>query len=98
MEREQWSRNSGASSHRKERENTDPRKLIIKPLSKHCKGQACSEKIIRQLNIWEGVEGVESIGFSPDRNPELARRGVVAFVVFDTVEQRDAALVEEKVC
>ena len=40
---------------------------------------------------------MESVGFSPDRHPEIARRGVVAFVVFDTIEQRNAALVEEKV-
>ena len=82
----------------KERENTDPRKLSIKPLSKHSKEQACSERMIRLLNSWEGVEIVESIGFSPDRNPEIARRGVVGFVVSDTIEQRDEALVEEKVC
>ena len=49
VEGEQWSKGSGASSHRKERENTDPRKLIIKPLAKHCKGQACSDRTVRQL-------------------------------------------------
>ena len=41
---------------------------------------------------------MESVGFSPDRHPEITRRGAVAFVVFATVEQRNAALVEEKVC
>ena len=44
------------------------------------------------------MEGVVSVGFSPDKHPEFARRGVVAFVVFETVEQRNAALVDEKVC
>ena len=33
VEREQWSRDSGVSSHRKEREDTDPRKLVTKPLA-----------------------------------------------------------------
>ena len=41
---------------------------------------------------------MESVGFSPDRNPEIIRRGVVGFVVFKTVEQRNAALVDQKVC
>ena len=41
---------------------------------------------------------MESAGFSPDRHPENTRRGVVAFVAFATVEQRHAALVDEKVC
>ena len=44
------------------------------------------------------MEGVESVGFSPDRHPGFRRRGVVAFVVFRTVEQRDAALVDQRVC
>ena len=46
----------------------------------------------------EGVEGVESVDFSPDRHPGFRMRGVVAFVVFQTVEQRDAALVDGRVC
>ena len=85
VEKQEWSKKSGASSHRKERENTDHRKLVIRPLSKHCKGQACSDRMIWQLNN-EGVVGVEFVGFSPDKNPELARRSVVGFVVFETVE------------
>ena len=44
------------------------------------------------------MEGVESIGFSPDRHPGFCRRGVVAFVVFQTVEKRDATLVDQRVC
>ena len=98
VEKEKWSKGSGALSHRREREDTDHRKLVIKPLAKHCKGQACSDRMAKQLESWDGVEGVVSIGFSPDKHPEIARRGVVAFVVFETVEQRDAALVNEKVC
>ena len=43
------------------------------------------------------MEGVESVGFSPDRHPGFRMRGVVAFVVFSTVEQRDAALVDNRV-
>ena len=43
------------------------------------------------------MERVESIGFSPDRHPGFRRRGVVAFVVFKPVEQRDAALVGQRV-
>ena len=41
---------------------------------------------------------MESLGFSPDRHPEITRRGVVAFRVVATVAQRNAALVDEKVC
>ena len=92
VEREQWRKNSGASPHRKEREATDPRKLITKPLAKHCKGQSCSDKKTRQLESWEGVEGMESVGFSPDKHPETTRRGVATFVVFAT------ALVEKEDC
>ena len=40
---------------------------------------------------------MESVGFSPDRHPGFRRRGVVAFVVFQTVEQRDAALMDSRV-
>ena len=36
VEKQEWSKKSGASSHRKEREDTDHRKLVIKPLAKHC--------------------------------------------------------------
>ena len=42
------------------------------------------------------MEGVESIGFSPDKSPELDRRGVVAFAVFETVEQMQAAGEEQR--
>ena len=44
------------------------------------------------------MEVVESVGFSLDRYPGFHRRGVVVFVVFQTIEQRDAALVDQRVC
>jgi len=58
--KQEWSKKSGAISHRKEREDTDLRKLIIKPLAKLCKGQACSERMMWQLND-QGVGGVEFV-------------------------------------
>ena len=42
-QKQEWSKKSGAISHRKEREDTDGRKLIIRPMAKHCKGQACAD-------------------------------------------------------
>ena len=95
-EKEEWVK--GVFSHRKEREDTDPRKLVIMPLAKHLKGRVWENRLVERLESWGGVEGVVSVGFSPDRHPEFARRDVVAFVVFETKEQRNAALVEEAVC
>ena len=77
--------------------DTDPRKLVIKPLAKHLQGQMWADKLQEVVEGREGVEGVESVGFSPDRYPGFHRRGVVAFVVFQTVEQRGAALVDKRV-
>ena len=77
--------------------DTDPRKLVIKPLAKHLQGQMWADKLQEVIEGCEGVEGVESVGFSPDRHPGFRMRGVVAFVVFQTVEQRDAALVDNRV-
>ena len=97
-EKEQW-RQSGraAGGYRQERVDTDPRKLVIKPLAKHLQGQMWADKLQELIEGCDGVEGVESVGFSPDRHPGFRRRGVVAFVVFSTVEQRDAALVDNRV-
>ena len=78
--------------------DTDPRKLVIKPLVKHLQGQMWADKLEEVIEGCEGVEGVESVGFSPDRQPGFRMRGVVAFVVLQTVEQRDAALVDDRVC
>ena len=101
-EKEQWKqagRTAGsASSHRQEGVDTDPRKLMIKPLAKHLQGQLWADKLEEVLEGCEGVGGVESIGFSPDRHRGFRRRDVVAFVVFHTVEQRDAALMDKRVC
>ena len=46
----------------------------------------------------EGIQGAESIVFSPDKNLELYRRGVVAFVVFETAELMKAAEEEQRAC
>jgi hypothetical protein len=70
---------------------------VIKPLAKHLQGQMWADKLQELIEGCDGVEGVESVGFSPDRRPGFRRRGVVAFVVFSTVEQRDAALVDNRV-
>ena len=79
----------------KERELTDHMKLVIKSLAKHCRGQVYGDRCVERLNSLEGVESVE---FSPDKHPSIRGRGVVAFVVFETAEQMNAALVDEKVC
>ena len=55
------------------------------------------DKLQEVVEGCEGVEGVESVGFFPDRHPGFRRRDVVAFVVFQTVEQRGAALVDNRV-
>ena len=67
---------------------------MIKPLAKHlnCKDRVWEDRLAKELESWDGVDVVVSARFSPDRHPEIARRGVVAFVVFETVEQRNAAL------
>ena len=96
-EKQEWSKKSGAIAHRKEREDTDGRKLVIKPLAKSCKGLACGDRLMQQLERM-GVEGAVTTGFSPDRYPELDRRGVVAFVVFETQEQMQAAEQGQKAC
>jgi hypothetical protein len=85
-----------AGGYRQERVATDPRKLAIKPLAKNLQEQR-TDKLQELIEGCEGVEGVESIGFSPDRHPGFHMRGVVAFVVFHTVEQRDAALADNGV-
>ena len=104
-EKEQWKQTGrvagaagGASAYKQERVDTDPRKLVIKPLAKHLQGQMWADKLEEVIEGCEGVEGVEPVGFSPDRHPGFRMRGVVAFVVFQTVEQRDAALVDDRVC
>ena len=74
-----------------ERKQTDPKKMVLKPLGKQCKGEEYSRRLARKLQEG-GVEGVVSVGFSPDKAPDNPSRGVVGFVVFSTVEQRDAAL------
>ena len=48
-EKQEWSKKSGAISHRKEREDTDGRKLVIRPLAKSCKGLACGDRLMEQL-------------------------------------------------
>ena len=92
VEKGQFSRAGGAKKVGQAREDENPRKLVIKPLAKHLKGQMWADRLEEVLEATEGVDGVESVGFSPDRHPGFRNRGVVAFVVFKTVEQRDAVL------
>ena len=107
LEKEQWKQTDrvagatwGVSSYRQERLYTDPRKLVIKPLTKHLQGPMWADTLEEVIEGCEGVEveGVESVGFSPDRHPGFRMRDVVAFVVFQTMEQRDAALIDDRVC
>ena len=71
---------------------------MTKTLAKHLQGQMWTDKLQEALEGCAGVEGVESVGFSPDRHPGFRRRVVVAFVVLQTAEQRDVALVDQWVC
>ena len=97
-EKGQWSRAGGARlEFSQAREDENPRKLVIKPLAKHLKGGMWADKLQKVLEGCEGVDGVESVGFSPDRHPGFRNRSVVAFVVFKTAEQRNAVLEYGKV-
>ena len=80
------------AQQRQERSETDPRKLVIYPLAKQLKGEEWEDSLQDRLNESEGVSGVVSVGFAPDKNPGQKSKGVTAFVVFDTVEQRDEAM------
>ena len=71
VEKQKWGKGIGAPQ-REEGEDTEPRKLVIKPLAKHLKGKVWEDKVAQQLNSWEGVDGVVFVGFSPDRHPEVA--------------------------
>ena len=92
LKKEQNSRDrSRLDNYWQERKDTDPRKMVLKPLGKSCKGEEQGRKLAALLQK-QGVEGVVSVGFSPDKAPTNPNRGVVGFVVFRTVELRDAAL------
>ena len=92
LRKEQNSRDrSRLDNYWQERKDTDPRKMVLKPLDKSCRGEEQGRKLAALLQK-QGVEGVVSVGFSPDKAPTNPNRGVVGFVVFRTVELRDAAL------
>ena len=95
-EKGQWSKAGGAISISQMREEENPRKLVIKPLAKHLQGPVWGGKLQEALEGC-GFTGVQSVGFSEDRSAGYRRRGVVAFVVFETPEQRDAVLETDKV-
>ena len=95
-EKGQWGKAGGATSISQMREEENPRKLVIKPLAKHLQGPVWGGKLQEALEGC-GFDGVQSVGFSEDRSPGYRRRGVVAFVVFETPEQRDAVLETDKV-
>jgi hypothetical protein len=75
--------------HSEERELCDSREMVLKPLAKHCKGDGYSRRLTRLLE-GAGLEGIVSVGFSPDKAPHNESRGMVGFVVFNTEEQLDA--------
>ena len=83
------------ADHRKERLTTDVRKMVLKPLSKTCKGEEQANKVLARLAA-AGLEGIQSVSFSPDKYPDNPRSGVVGFVVFVEQVQRDAAITDGK--
>jgi hypothetical protein len=83
------------ADHRRERLTTDIRKMVLKPLSKACKGQEQGDKM-RTMLATAGLEGIRSVSFSPDKYPDNPRSGVVGFVVFAEQVQRDAAITDGK--
>ena len=83
------------ATHRQERAQTDMRKLVLKPLAKHCKGQEYCDRLQAMLTA-AGLSGIQSVGFFLDNYPENPRSGVVGFVVFAAQEQRDAAITDCK--
>ena len=54
VERQEWSKTSGVIAYMQKREDTTDRELIIKHVAKHCKGLACSERMMWQLEN-EGI-------------------------------------------
>ena len=83
------------ADHRKERLTTDVRKMVLKPLSKTCKGEEQANKVLAML-AGVGLEGIQSVSFSPDKYPDNPRSGVVGFVVFAEQAQRDAAITGDR--
>ena len=81
--------------HKQERDQTDTRKLVRKPLAKHYKEHVYSDRL-QAILTGAGLEGGQSVGFSPDKYPGNPRSGVVGFVVFVSVEQRVTAITWEK--
>ena len=53
--------------YKQERDQTDIRKLVMKPLAKHCKGQVYSDKL-QSLLAGVGLEGVQSVSGVPPRS------------------------------
>lgn len=84
-------------SHTGRGEDIDPMKLAIESLSKYLKGRVWDDMLTERLESWDGVEGVMPVGFSSDRHHEMTRMDMGAFVMFETVEQRNAAREDEKV-
>ena len=100
VEKEKWGKDSGVSSASYTRRRGGHGS---QEAGDQASGQAPQVEGVGEQDGCQAGElgwsvGVVSVGFSPDRQPEFARRGVVAFVVFETVAQRNAALVDEKVC
>ena len=76
--------------HSEERKLTADRKMVLKPLAKHCSGPGFEGRLTKLLTD-AGLEGIVSVGFSPDKFPHDERRGVTGFVVFQTKEQLESA-------
>ena len=56
------------ATHRQERSETNMRKLVLKSLSKECKGQEYSDRL-QSILAGVGLSGIQSVGFSPDKYP-----------------------------
>ena len=60
------------TTHTQERLETDTRNLVLKPLSKACKGQEQGDRM-RAMLAAAGLSGIQSVSFSPDKYPENPR-------------------------
>ena len=83
------------ATQRRERLETDTRKLVLKPPSKACNEQEKGD-MLRAMLATAGMSGIQCVSFSPDKYPDNPRSGVVGFVVFAEQAQRDAAITDDR--
>ena len=89
MKKQRLQRSAGSAAEmRKERLETDVRKLVLKPLSKCSKGK---EGELQAKLEAAGLTGIQSVSVTSDWDPNNDESGVVGFVVFASVEEKGAA-------